>query len=764
MEGPIQTALRLKVALEGGGAGGTTLEMLTAATLGASKDAVVGAAGTAGTAAAGSNGGNGNASTFGGALTTANGGFGGEGVPSAHTATIYAAAGGAGGTAVADGDVNLGGGGGIAGWGDAEEVNGGAGGASYWGGGGKGATDPTDAANAGAAGVAYGSGGGGAAVEDSATGAAGGAGAGGVVVVTSYTSSGADLAEWYETKDGVEMGDVVAISKDSLEYNSHLDLEKISVLEKAVSGSSVVGVVSSEPFMIMGGDLLGASKHPKPIALAGRVPVKITEENGKIMAGDMLTISSISGVAMRATKAGVTIGRALENADCTDGEICKVLVLVNTSYSNGAMLKVYLKKDGIDLDAIPSGVDVGRIILAQMIHEKKDFATSSTISEISTDRLMAGLEIVSPRVLADEIIANSLEPVENNLTVKLGEDGMLILVRNDEATSSASPVITFDSFGNAIFTGTLMADKIKANQIDLPAEAMLQALQAGGLEVWTDKISSLSGKVAGMSTTEGESVLENILAKGKAIFTDIVEFAQNVIFRGEVNFVGRPTFNKDTAGFALIKKGERQVKITFEKEYASLPVVTINKVWEVEESTLSVIDDMDGFFLPKSEFVIAGLTTKGFTIILEDSAITDFKFSWIAIAVSQTTTFENKTGNGESINSSVPTLTPMIVPSSTPTPTTTPVPVFTPTPIPTMTPEVSPTPSPSIISGKTVTVLPNELGYVRLRDEPSAEANEIGQLPAGGTYPYSEKRYDWYLVETEGKTGWVSGTYIVINW
>jgi hypothetical protein len=50
------------------------------------------------------------------------------------------------------------------------------------------------------------------------------------------------------------------------------------------------------------------------LALAGRVPVKVSAENGKIQPGDLLVASSTPGHAMRAPKnpaAGTVIGKAL---------------------------------------------------------------------------------------------------------------------------------------------------------------------------------------------------------------------------------------------------------------------------------------------------------------------------------------------------------------------------------------------------------------------------------------------------------------------
>ncbi|MEK7556779.1 MAG: hypothetical protein AAB538_02265, partial [Patescibacteria group bacterium] len=240
-----------------------------------------------------------------------------------------------------------------------------------------------------------------------------------------------------------------------------------------------------------------------------------------------MTVSSIPGVAMRATKAGVSIGRALEDSNCTEGKECKVLILVNTTYSTGSLIKETMKEDGIDLDAIPGDLDVGRIVLAHMLQEKKDITASSAFSELFTDRVVAGLEIITPRVIADTVIASKFEPAEKDLGLKLGQGGRFIITNNasgsfsttfgNTASGSASsllaqsasaslPVITFDNLGNAFFAGQVTADVVSANKIS-------------GLEVITEKLSLLSGEVASASVPY-ETMRQELAALGLMV-TDL---------------------------------------------------------------------------------------------------------------------------------------------------------------------------------------------------------------------------------------------------
>ena len=161
------------------------------------------------------------------------------------------------------------------------------------------------------------------------------------------------------------------------------------------------------------------------------------------------------------------------------------------------------------------------------------------------------------------------------------------------------------------------------------------------MEIYTGKISSLSGSldsftavspvpsIPGFST--GLSVEGKSEFKGESIFSKLVSFLENVIFKGKVSFEQSPEFDRDTAGFALIKKGQKRIDIRFEKEFQDTPIININPLWILDQDTASVADQLDGFFPYFPRYVITDTSKSGFTIILEDIAITDIKFNWLAI-------------------------------------------------------------------------------------------------------------------------------------
>jgi hypothetical protein len=173
-----------------------------------------------------------------------------------------------------------------------------------------------------------------------------------------------DIAEWYETREDVEPGDLVAISQDLFEYQSvqvnpltgELLPEKakntIAVIEKTTKPyqQSLFGIISTSPYQTFGRSVIEYASHPLSVSLIGRVPLKVSTENGPIEPGDPLTSSSTPGVAMSACaqgfggspeasgeggkatyqcRSGPIIGKALEPFDGAQGDIGRIMVFVS---------------------------------------------------------------------------------------------------------------------------------------------------------------------------------------------------------------------------------------------------------------------------------------------------------------------------------------------------------------------------------------------------------------------------------------------------
>jgi hypothetical protein len=157
---------------------------------------------------------------------------------------------------------------------------------------------------------------------------------------TVYT--GPDLAERYPASEAIEAGDLVVFDRNAPADKTVFDQSKVTkendvggrkipvAVRKSTSPyqSGVFGVVSTAPGVKMADQ--GDEKNP-PIALTGRVPVKVSAINGVIHVGDYLTASSIPGVAMKATEPGPTIAIALQEFDGTKEKMGKILAFVRSS-------------------------------------------------------------------------------------------------------------------------------------------------------------------------------------------------------------------------------------------------------------------------------------------------------------------------------------------------------------------------------------------------------------------------------------------------
>jgi len=104
---------------------------------------------------------------------------------------------------------------------------------------------------------------------------------------------------------------------------------------------TVIGILSTEPGFLLNSQLNreapAGDLRPYPVALCGCVPCKVSDENGPIRRGDLLTTSSTPGRAMRAEPilldgkslypSGTIIGKAL--AAHVDGEgVIEVFVVL----------------------------------------------------------------------------------------------------------------------------------------------------------------------------------------------------------------------------------------------------------------------------------------------------------------------------------------------------------------------------------------------------------------------------------------------------
>lgn len=374
--------------------------------------------------------------------------------------------------------------------------------------------------------------------------------------------NGADLAEHYifSTEDQVEAGDVVSLGETAGEG------DKVS----RPYDRKLLGVIAESPGLVLG----ESAPDSLPVAISGRVPVKVTAKNGAIKVGDPITSSDIPGVAMRATAAGKILGTAMESFD---GSSCS--------------------SEGTDSgQARMTGTQcVGKILVSinpgYYINDGQDLAIIENQPEMSLGATGSG----------------TLEPSQGVAVQAEAQDGGFV----------SDPSVAQQIVSNlVIFNNGLRVDKV---------------------------FESL-----------GDAVFY-----GKTRFEGAVEYVASVVFKSDVEFEKEVVFNSDTAGYAVIKKGQRFVDVGFEQEYKNQPVIQVSpSIFKLTETTFKDMiaqdfcTELEGIEVCQDKLVstildsdlnyaVQNQTTQGFLIVLDREAPVDMTFSWQAAAIKNVKTAVN---------------------------------------------------------------------------------------------------------------------------
>jgi hypothetical protein len=470
-----------------------------------------------------------------------------------------------------------------------------------------------------------------------------------------------------------------------------------------------------------------------PVALNGRVPVKISSFSREINPGDYITTSGELGKGMKATKAGAVIGKALE-AWSPDSGAETVMVYVEQGFYNGESLNKFA---GI----VEPDSTLGKKILLEFL-ENQNSASATNGVDLTIDRLAAGAEIITPLVTTQKVATDNITPgTGKDISLSLDVDGKFTVNQSD---NTANPAIIFDSLGNATFAGKVTAKEINISSLEGVQSLVdqINTLSAGqeALTLTADAISTLSSalsiaqadiiklqadmadteivltniqdSITGL-TTNGEELedrlntvetllsanvfdaLESVTTKNLTVsentkFNGNVDVLSGIKFASEAEFTIPPIFANDTAGFALIKEGDKRVRVEFTNEYITTPVVSADVAFETGDA----IDDAIAteLFNAGVQSIVVEKDTTGFTILLNKNAPRDIRFSWSALAVRDPKVFES-VFEGLTIDS-VPTPNSTPTPEPTPEPEPQPEPEVIPEPTPDPTPEESPTPEP----------------------------------------------------------------------
>ncbi|MFA5871990.1 MAG: hypothetical protein WC858_04730 [Parcubacteria group bacterium] len=150
------------------------------------------------------------------------------------------------------------------------------------------------------------------------------------------------------------------------------------------------------------------------------------------------------------------------------------------------------------------------------------------------------------------------------------------------------------------------------------------------------------------------------------VFKLAVKFFERVVFKKDVEFLSRPkfdegldisgtpTFDKDTAGYAIIKKGNQSVAVEFDKKYSSPPIITASLSLQQYENSEVRAAAEDLLLISDVKYIVTNVSEKGFEIMIDQEAYSDIPFSWHALAVDNPKTYKKKGGSPDSKNAANP--------------------------------------------------------------------------------------------------------------
>lgn len=412
------------------------------------------------------------------------------------------------------------------------------------------------------------------------------------------TTAGAyDVAEDYSTRDEtLAAGDLVAADPNE------------SGMVKKASGSAdaILGVYSEKPGLRLSQtDSSINGGRAVPIALAGRVPVKVSARNGAIKSGDALTMSDTPGVAVKAIHAGPMIGRALAGYSNDDpASIGKVMTFINLSwYDPGVTLS---SSGNITLNGQPLSTDTLKLALDE--------------TNLHVDTKVSDLEASTSARLA------SVDDKFSSLS-----DRVATLEANTNLLASGSALLnTQPGINSYASTQELGLDKLEAkdvtvsNTLSVIGRTMLSDVGiTGKVNIGLLSIDGLAGgdsgdnSYASINTSAGPLKLQSDGYNG----IDLVKGNVTIDTSGNVKTKGEITAKKINIDTKNVQS-------------ASLGTGTLSSgMSKIVIHTTAVTDDSKIFITPKTATTLPLSVTSqkdgdSFTVEMAAPATKDVKFNW----------------------------------------------------------------------------------------------------------------------------------------
>lgn len=346
----------------------------------------------------------------------------------------------------------------------------------------------------------------------------------GRISAVSYITGASDLAENYHSSEALESGDIVSAAGET-------DVVKADALR----GKAVIGIVSERPGMILGSANGARGEGQYPIALSGRVPVKVDLEDGEIKTGDRISLSNIlEGVGKKATSSEEYVGIALEefNYDSEEDYTANVPSSFNisstTSIWDGAFMRQVQENQ----------IKVKRILVFAKLGQKKLALEDEPIIKNHEARITEGENKIADLDLRVKALENI---VASTTQASLSAGGQVGLSTGTDNPQAGQLVVSegmdwvlsqFRQIGIYIAQGVIqarefIAEKITARKV---VTDFIEMKDSATGETWCvriengewDKFKGTCGE-ASVSSAQSATVVEPVLTPNEEPQTPSVE-------------------------------------------------------------------------------------------------------------------------------------------------------------------------------------------------------------------------------------------------
>ncbi len=310
-----------------------------------------------------------------------------------------------------------------------------------------------------------------------------------------YSTSGGDYAEYFlfnQLEPKPTVGEIVMV-----------DSTKSNTVRSANGSNAIVGIVSDTPGFVGNGpvcdseDLNCDSNYELTnvlVGLTGQLPVKVSNINGPIKAGDPITASQIRGYGAKAINAGEIVGRALSDfnpstgignthvcpaSESTDAVCGTIKVYLNPGWHDpniqfAANGELQIAQNGNDWLVINDNGDIAQDskayadlfaanIKSGKIESEDIFATNLVATSglfeninasfLSSDSLTINNTLAAGKITTDEIAMSDFKVIT-------GDSKLSIM----DKTSTQGALFSVDLSGNAKFAGSVTTPEIIADE------------------------------------------------------------------------------------------------------------------------------------------------------------------------------------------------------------------------------------------------------------------------------------------------------------